>query len=84
MWAKIFAAKWATFYGANWATSRGCVVVFRSNKDLGVMAGKPIDIMELKQLIQLKLQGTSNRVTASLLHVDRKTVNKYVSLKVNS
>ena len=43
------------------------------------MAGKPIDIMELKQLIQLKLQGTSNRVTASLLHVDRKTVNKYVS-----
>lgn len=42
------------------------------------MAGQQIDIMELKQLIQLKRKGLSNRKVAQALGVSRNTVNSYV------
>jgi len=42
------------------------------------MAGKPIERMDLRQIIQLKEQGKSNRQCATLLHLNRKTVDKYV------
>lgn len=42
------------------------------------MAGKRIDIMDLRQLIRLKKEGQSNRKIASLLHVSRNTVNGYI------
>ena len=41
------------------------------------MAGKRIDIMDLKQLITLKKQGVSNRKAAQILHLSRNTVNEY-------
>lgn len=44
------------------------------------MARPRIDIMELKQLIQLKQKGYSNRQTAEELAVSRNTVNGYVKL----
>ena len=44
------------------------------------MAGKRIDIMDLKQLITLKKQGVSNRKAAQLLQLSRNTVNGYVHL----
>lgn len=43
------------------------------------MAGQRIELMELRQLLQLKQAGTSNRKTAELLHVSRNTVNTYVA-----
>ena len=44
------------------------------------MAGKRIEIMELKQLIRLKKAGNSNRKVADLLGISRNTVNGYVKL----
>lgn len=43
------------------------------------MAGSRIEIMELKNLIRLKLNGLSNRKAALELGVSRNTVNGYVS-----
>lgn len=42
------------------------------------MAGQRINIMDLKQLIQLKARGCSNRHIARQLGVSRNTVNAYV------
>ena len=42
------------------------------------MAGQRIDIMDLRQLIQLKRKGLSNRKVAEALGVSRNTVNTYV------
>ena len=42
------------------------------------MAGQRIDIMDLRQLIQLKRKGLSNRKVAQSLCVSRNTVNTYV------
>jgi len=42
------------------------------------MAGQRIDIMDLRQLIQLKHKGLSNRKVAEALDVSRNTVNSYV------
>jgi len=44
------------------------------------MAGKRIDIMDLKQLITLKKQGVSNRKAALILQLSRNTVNNYIRL----
>src|SRR5699024_1405920 len=44
------------------------------------MAGKRLDIMDLKQLISFKNKGFSNRKVASALGVSRNTVNNYVRL----
>ncbi len=44
------------------------------------MAGKTISIMDVQQLIDLKLKGTSNRKIAELLRIGRNTVNRYVAL----
>ena len=44
------------------------------------MAQKPIEIMNLKQIIQLKIQGTSNREISDLLDIHRNTINKYIRL----
>ncbi len=44
------------------------------------MAQKPIEIMNLKQIIQLKIQGTSNRQISDLLDIHRNTINKYIRL----
>ena len=41
------------------------------------MAGQRIDIMDLRQLIQLKRQGLSNRRVAKSLGISRNTVNTY-------
>src|SRR5690625_981201 len=43
------------------------------------MAGQRIDIMDLRQLIQLKSKGMSNRKVAEALGVSRNTVNDYVN-----
>jgi transposase len=42
------------------------------------MAGKRIDIMDLRQLIRLKKDGLSNRQVAEMLSVSRNTINGYV------
>jgi len=42
------------------------------------MAGQRIDTMDLKQLIQLKCKGLSNRQVAEALGISRNTVNSYV------
>ena len=42
------------------------------------MAAKKIDIMDLRQLIQLKINGESNRSCSSILGIHRNTVNYYV------
>jgi len=42
------------------------------------MAGQRIDIMDLRQLIQLKRKGLSNRKVAQALGVSRNTVNTYI------
>lgn len=42
------------------------------------MANKRIDMLEIKQLIQLKSKGVSNREISRRLLIDRKTVNGYV------
>ena len=44
------------------------------------MAGQRIDIMELRQLIQLKRKGLSNRKVAKALGMSRNTVNAYVQI----
>lgn len=44
------------------------------------MAQKPIEIMNLRQIIQLKIQGTSNRQISELLDIHRNTINKYIRL----
>lgn len=44
------------------------------------MAGKRIEIMDLRQLIILKKQGLSNRKISDILHLSRNTVNEYVKL----
>ena len=44
------------------------------------MAGKRIELMDLRQLISLKKQGLSNRKTASLLQISRNTVNSYTQV----
>lgn len=41
------------------------------------MAGKRIETMDLRQLINLKKQGISNRKIARLLQISRNTVNSY-------
>jgi transposase len=42
------------------------------------MAAKRIDIMDVRQLIQLKSKGESNRSCSSILSMHRNTVNYYV------
>lgn len=42
------------------------------------MAGQRIDIMDLRQLIQLKAKNLSNRKIAQILGVSRNTVNTYL------
>ena len=42
------------------------------------MAGNRKDIMEIKQIIMLKLKGWSNRKVAAELSISRNTVNDYV------
>lgn len=42
------------------------------------MAGQRIDIMDQRQLLQLKIQGLTNRKAAERLGVSRNTVNSYV------
>ncbi len=42
------------------------------------MAGKRIEIMDLRQLVILKKQGNSNRKVAQILSISRNTVNEYV------
>ena len=42
------------------------------------MAAKRIDIMDLRQLLQLKHKGISNRKIADLLGINRNTVNDYI------
>ncbi|KAA1244894.1 hypothetical protein [Aquimarina sp. RZ0] len=47
------------------------------------MAGKRTDIMEIRQIINLKHQGYSNRKISDLLSINRNTVNSYVSFLKN-
>lgn len=42
------------------------------------MAAKKIDIMDILQLIQLKIKGESNRSCSSILGIHRNTINYYV------
>lgn len=42
------------------------------------MAAKKIDIMDVRQLIQLKIRGESNRKCSSILTIHRNTINFYV------
>ena len=42
------------------------------------MAAKQIDIMEVRQLIQLKIRGESNRGCSSILTIHSNTANFYV------
>jgi len=44
------------------------------------MAGKKKDLMDLRQLIQFKNQGLSNRKVAELLMISRNTVNHYTQI----
>jgi transposase len=44
------------------------------------MAGIRLNIMDIKQIVRLKLNGLSNRKIADLLNVSRNTVNGYVKL----
>jgi len=44
------------------------------------MAGKRIDIMDLRQLFRLKKENLSNRKVAEVLNVSRNTVNGYIHL----
>lgn len=47
------------------------------------MANKPITMLQIRRIIQLKSQGKSNREIARELHSARKTVNAYVNQVVN-
>lgn len=42
------------------------------------MAAKRIDIMDVRQLIQLKIKGESNRSCSKILAIHRNTINYYV------
>ena len=44
------------------------------------MAYKRIEIMDIRQVIQLKIQGFSNRKAAQILGIHRNTINDYVRL----
>ena len=44
------------------------------------MAGKRIEVMDIKQLLTLKKQGISNRKAAQILQISRNTVNGYTKL----
>ena len=44
------------------------------------MAAKKVDVMELKQLLQLKEKGESNRSCEKMLGIHRNTINHYVRL----
>jgi predicted transcriptional regulator len=44
------------------------------------MAGKRIEMIDLKQLISLKERGISNRKAADLLQISRNTINSYTSM----
>ncbi|MDB4728326.1 hypothetical protein OAF63_06005 [Saprospiraceae bacterium] len=44
------------------------------------MANKRIEIMDLKQMLQLKVAGKSNRIIGELLGRSRNTVNDYIKL----
>ena len=44
------------------------------------MAAKKVDIMELKQLLQLKIKGESNRACEKMMGIHRNTINHYVRL----
>jgi len=44
------------------------------------MANKRKDIMEIRQMILLKIQGKSNRQIAELLGINRNTINNYFQL----
>jgi transposase len=52
------------------------LIAFKTNKS--DMAAKKIDIMDVRQLIQLKTKGESNRSCSSILGIHRNTVNYYV------
>jgi transposase len=47
------------------------------------MAGQRIDIMDVRQLIQLKIKGWSNRKIAEFMEVSRNTVNTYIQIFSN-
>ena len=42
------------------------------------MANKPITMLQIRRILQLKSHGRSNREIASELHAARDTVNEYV------
>ena len=44
------------------------------------MASKRIGIMDIRQILQLKSKGLSNRRLASVIGVHRNSVNSYVLL----
>lgn len=44
------------------------------------MSGKPIEIMEIRQIINLKKDGISNRKIAPMLGINRNTVNDYIKI----
>jgi len=43
------------------------------------MAAKRKDIMDIRQILQLKSKGLSNRKIASMLGISRNTINEYIS-----
>ncbi len=43
------------------------------------MANKPVPMLLIKRLLQLKEQGSSNRQISEILHVTRNTVGAYVT-----
>ena len=43
------------------------------------MANKPVPMLLIRRLLQLKEQGSSNRQISGLLHVTRNTVNTYIN-----
>lgn len=48
------------------------------------MANKSLEIMDLKQLLQLKASGKSNRKIGEILGRSRNTINDYVALFLQS
>ncbi len=45
---------------------------------LYTMANKPITMLQIRRILQLKSQGRSNREIAGILHAARETINGYV------
>lgn len=43
------------------------------------MAAKRKDIMDIRQILQLKSKGLSNRKVATMLGISRNTINEYIS-----